>query len=59
VEALLALAPTTVYQLPDNGRVLRPMADLVRGSRSFKVELGPDVADTPATIRAVLEASGR
>lgn len=59
VEALLALAPTTVYQLPDNGRVLRPMAELVRGSRAFKVELGPNVADGPATIRAVLEASGR
>ncbi len=58
VEALLALAPTTVYQLPDNGRVLRHMAELVRRTRAFKVELGPNVADTPATIRALLEASG-
>ena len=59
VEALLALAPTTVYQLPDNGRVLRPMAELVRGARTFRVELGADVSDTPATVRALLDASGR
>jgi hypothetical protein len=58
VEVLLALAPTTVYQLPDNGRVLRSMAELVRGTRSFRVELGADVLDTPATIRALLDASG-
>ena len=58
VEALLALAPTTVYQLPDNGRVLRPMAELVRGTRAFRVELGADVFDTPATIRALLDPAG-
>ncbi len=59
VEALLALAPTTVYQLPDNGPVLRPMAELVRRTRLFRIELGRDIASTPATIRALLETSGR
>lgn len=57
VEALLALAPTTVYQLPDNGRVLRPMAELVRETRAFRLELGADPSATPTTIRALLAAS--
>ena len=54
IEGLLALAPTTVVQLPENGGVLGPMGRLVRQLPTFKLELGGDVADGPAAIRALL-----
>ena len=54
VEALLALAPTTVYQLPRNGDVLRPMAELVRQVPVFRLELGPEPASSPDAIRDLL-----
>jgi hypothetical protein len=54
IEGLLALAPTTVVQLPENGGVLGPMARLVRQLPTFTLELGGEVADGPAAIRALL-----
>ncbi len=52
-EALLALAPTTVFQLPGAGRpALRFMADLARRVPAFHLELGPPegVADVVAGL---------
>jgi hypothetical protein len=54
VTALLALAPTTVYQLPDNGGALRPMADLVQRVPAFTLELGADPLSSPAAVRELL-----
>jgi hypothetical protein len=54
VEALLALAPTTIYQLPRNGGALGPMAELVRRAPSFTLEVGDDLATSPAVIRDLL-----
>jgi hypothetical protein len=54
-EAVLALAPTTVAQLPGNGGVLGPMAALARSLPTYRLELGGDVAAGPAAIRRVLE----
>lgn len=44
-EALLALAPSTVFQLPGNGIALGALADLVRGVPCYVLELGPDPAE--------------
>ncbi len=54
VEGLLALAPTTVYQLPGNGAVLRAMAELVRAMPTYRLDLGSEVADGPRVIRRLL-----
>jgi hypothetical protein len=54
MEGLLALAPTTVCQLPENGGVLAAMARLVRELPTYKLELGGDVAGGPAAIRSLL-----
>ncbi|MGD2052093.1 MAG: hypothetical protein PVI35_06425 [Acidimicrobiia bacterium] len=55
-EALLALAPTTVFQLPGAGRpALRFMADLARRVPAFHLELGtPDTV--AATVTGLLHA---
>jgi hypothetical protein len=54
IEALLALAPTTIYQLPHNGGALGAMADLARTVPTFRLELGGDVHGCPAAIRDLL-----
>jgi hypothetical protein len=54
VDALVALAPTTIAQLPGNGRVLAQMAELTRALPSYRLELGADPADGPAAIRDLL-----
>jgi hypothetical protein len=56
VETLLALAPTTIYQLPNNGGALSAMSELVRQVPTFRLELGGDVADGPAAIRELLDS---
>jgi hypothetical protein len=54
-EAVLALAPTTVAQLPRNGSVLGPMAALARSLPVYRLELGGDLTEGPAAIRHVLD----
>ena len=54
IEALLALAPTTIYQLPHNGGALGAMADLARTVPTFNLKLGGDVHGGPAAIRDLL-----
>jgi hypothetical protein len=56
IQALAALAPTTVYQLPHNGGALSAMAELVRRVPTFTLELGGEVADGPAAIRELVDA---
>ena len=57
VKALLALAPTTIYQLPRNGGALGPLAELVRRVPSFTLELGDDLASSPVVIRDLLRTA--
>jgi len=58
IEALLALAPTTIYQLPHNGGALGAMADLARTVPTFRLKLGGDVHGGPAAIRDLLRTVG-
>jgi hypothetical protein len=54
-EGLIALAPSTIYQLPSNGGAgLRPMADLARRVPTYVLELGPDPASAPPVIADLL-----
>jgi hypothetical protein len=53
-QALLALAPTTIYQLPGNGSALRPLAELVRQVPTHVLELGPDLSEVAGTIEELL-----
>lgn len=54
VQALIALAPTTVLQL-QNSAVVARMADLTRTVPCYRLELGGDVQDGPRTLRRLLE----
>jgi hypothetical protein len=54
-EAVLALAPTTVAQLPRNGGVLGPMAALARELPTYRLELGGPVTEGPEAIRRILD----
>lgn len=50
-EALLALAPSTIYQLPINdGAALRAMATLLKSVPAYALELGPDPSSAPPVI---------
>lgn len=53
--ALRALAPTSMFQLPDSGpAALATMASLVRTIPSFVMEAGPDVSEIPVVIATLL-----
>jgi hypothetical protein len=53
---LMALAPSTIYQLPNNGGAgLRPMAELVRRVPTFALKLGADPRSAPPAIARLLE----
>ncbi|MFL5886157.1 MAG: hypothetical protein ACJ77M_13890 [Thermoleophilaceae bacterium] len=54
VQALIALAPTTVLQL-QNSAVVGRMADLARTVPSYRLELGGDVEDGPRALQGLLE----
>jgi hypothetical protein len=55
VEALKALAPTTVLQLPGAGpEALAAMAAIVRAVPRHVLERGPDLAEVVAAIRGLL-----
>jgi hypothetical protein len=54
-DALRALAPTTIYQLPSNGGLaLRPLADLARRAPVYALTLG-DEPTGPSLIAGLLE----
>ena len=53
---LMALAPSTIYQLPNNGGAgLRPMAALVRSVPTYSLKLGRDPRTAPPAIAELLE----
>lgn len=57
-DALLALAPTTLFQLPlAREDSFSALADLVKGLPCYFLMLGPDPDEVPARIRAFLEES--
>lgn len=56
-EALLALAPSTMLQLPTStARPLAPMADLVRALPTFELAVGSDLTTIAPSAQALLEA---
>jgi hypothetical protein len=58
--ALLALAPSTIYQLPGSrGNALQPMADLVRRIPTFALELGGPPSEAARVIAELLESDPR
>ncbi len=55
-EALLALAPSTVFQMPfDDRAVLGALAQLVREVPSYQLELGADPAQLAELLKQTLE----
>jgi len=55
VEALRAMAPSTVLQLPSEGRpALAAMTELVRALPAYALDLGGDDADVPALLRPLV-----
>jgi hypothetical protein len=55
MEALRALAPSTILQLPGaDHRSMQMMSDLVRKVPCYRLELSPDVSATPGVISELL-----
>jgi hypothetical protein len=55
-EAMVAVAPSTMLQLPGNGPALmRMLSDVVRSVPCYGLELGSDPAQIPAVIESLLE----
>jgi hypothetical protein len=55
-EALLALAPSTVMQMPyDGGAILAPLGRLLRSLPSFAIDVGDDRDGLAGALREVLE----
>jgi len=53
--ALLALGPSTVFQLTgQKEQIFQHLGELVRQLPCYRLELGPDIAQTPALITEVL-----
>lgn len=58
-EALLALAPSTAFQMPfDEGRVLGSLAALVRAVPAFALDVGDHPAELVEALDRVLDTSG-
>ena len=53
-DALRALAPSTIFQLPPTAAPLAPLGDLVRSLPSYRLELGPDPAAAAALVDELL-----
>jgi hypothetical protein len=53
--ALLALAPSTLFQLRDSGEVLSKLAALVRNLPCFRLHLGDQPEAVPEAIKGLLE----
>jgi hypothetical protein len=56
-EALRALAPTTMFQLPGNGEALSSMAALARTLPAWSLELGDDRENIPGLVARAIEES--
>ncbi len=57
-EALRALAPTTVFQLPGNdGAAFSWIASVARSLPAFALDLGDDRAEIPGLVRRAIEES--
>jgi hypothetical protein len=55
--ALLALAPSTAFQMPfDDGEVVRSLATLARGLPAFSLDVGDDPDELARALRDVLDA---
>jgi hypothetical protein len=58
-DALRAIAPSTIYQVPyDGGSALRPLAELVRRLPVHVLELGDDPASVPTLLADLLDRIG-
>ena len=56
-DALLALAPTTLFQLPlAEDRTLGYLKDLVRALPCYFLMLGPNTTEIPSVLRSFLRA---
>lgn len=59
VEALLALAPSTTFQMPfDDGAVVGALAELTRAVPAFALDVGDDPRELAAAVDRVLDAAG-
>jgi hypothetical protein len=57
-EALLALAPSTAFQMPfDGGEVMGALADVVRAAPAFALDVGDDPAELAEAVDGVLDAA--
>lgn len=57
-EALLALAPATIYALPEAGQnLLHNLAALIRQLPSYVLSLGTDLAQIPPLVSSLLSAA--
>jgi len=55
VEALLALAPSTLLMMPrPTVAVFERLADLARAIPAYRLDLGPDIASVPAALDEIL-----
>ncbi|HYB23828.1 MAG TPA: hypothetical protein VED41_08525, partial [Solirubrobacteraceae bacterium] len=58
-QALLALAPSTTFQMPfDDGRAVRTLADVARGLPAFALDVGDDPRELVQALDDVLDAAG-
>ena len=58
-EALLAVAPSTAFQMPyDGGEVMGSLAAVVRAVPAFALEVGDDPAELAEAVDRVLEEVG-
>ena len=53
-EALRALAPSTIFQLPPTAVPLAPLGELVRSVPSYRLALGPDPAAAASLVEELL-----
>ena len=53
-EALRALAPSTIFQLPPTAIPLAPLGGLVRSVPSYRLRLGADPGAAAALVRELL-----
>jgi hypothetical protein len=59
VEVLMALAPTSIFQLPGAGaESLRVLGHLVQRVPGYALEVGPDLDESVAVIRQLLASEG-
>jgi hypothetical protein len=58
-EALAAIAPSTILQLPGAGQTdLTQLAEFMRLTRTYRLHLGTDLPGVAALIRTTLEEAG-